>query len=287
MYNLPQEHLEDLLLFCDFNILENTRIYQTDFFQNKTKYNDFEKISNLFNFKWLIGIKQTIINKNTLKNIYIVNGNLEIIKYMYYKKVIFDEDDIDICAENGYLDILIFLESKGINITNFTVLSAIERGKINVVKYIIKYKNTLFNFDWYIFAIEFNQFEIFKFLHISNCPFSSNFNILLVAACSGNLDIIKYIIDNVNFLITDSLITSAAANGHFDIVKYFHSMDFPIFDGIIDILTWSPKIEIIDFFIQLGYKFSFISFDNAILHEDFDLIRYLNCNLINYTNEFN
>jgi hypothetical protein len=78
---LAQEHLEDILLFCNKNILEKTRNFQTNFFKNKTKYFNFHKNNNYFNLRWLIYTKQVNI-KNEL-NWAAQNGYLECVKYLH------------------------------------------------------------------------------------------------------------------------------------------------------------------------------------------------------------
>lgn len=85
MNHLAQEHLEDILLFCNKKILQKTRNFQTQFFKNKTKYNYINKNTSFLNVKWLFETKQNEINYLTQNDIfnYAKKGSLNFFKYIY------------------------------------------------------------------------------------------------------------------------------------------------------------------------------------------------------------
>jgi ankyrin repeat protein len=212
----------------------------------------------------------------TLKALYFAakNGHFEIVKQLdkynkigkpsssesYCYKLLNNQLPIasDIAAENGYYNIVKFLNKKKYAFSKCAMTGAIKNGHYRIVRFL--YKNrTEGCFDNSIdLAAENGHLKIIKF--ITKCEkkkgtiFSNQLatsNAIDMAANNGYFDVVKWLFENRTERCREDAINFAAQKGHFNIVKYLwektewcyseRTLDIVIKHNYMDIAKWIYK----------------------------------------------
>ena len=157
------------------------------------------------------------VNGNNLEKVKEILNNNPDLNYTY---------PMVIACEEGYLDIVKCL-NKGKRVKRFSILTAIECGQVNIVKYLLKnVSEDLENIleEAFVHAIEYNQLEILKHLvkkYKFDIHISDDYGLCL-AARSGYFKMVQYFIrhDSDIHAQNEFPIRIALEYKHFDIVKY-------------------------------------------------------------------
>lgn len=100
--NIPQEIIEKILLYCDYDTVNNCRDLQTTYFKTITKNKDLSNCENLENVKWLLKhdydkhIDMSRVSDKVLK--YLLNNNYIKIKM----------NDISVLASEGRFEMVFY-----------------------------------------------------------------------------------------------------------------------------------------------------------------------------------
>lgn len=166
MKKLPQEIIENILEYCDWETIKSCRDLQSDHFIKKTETNDINKAilkDNLNNVKWLIQ-RGKEFNYNSLflafykKNAdiikYILNNNYEIEGIAVYIMIINDIDMIELLLNNykscnfkilyslaicfKCLDTIKFLKNKNIQFASDMLLTCTLFDNFNILKWLVE-----------------------------------------------------------------------------------------------------------------------------------------------------
>ncbi len=190
----------------------------------KSVYNlEFVKYLLSLKFKFTEGI---IINS-------VKHDSFNVLKWIYGNK---NPDNIVLLKfikNNGYVG--------GVGNSNVVyniVVTAIQYGKLDVLRWICKDKYHLDDEELCNIAAEYGQLEILKWLHEHYCPW--NFNVYGSAAGNGHLDIIKYAHENncpiiypSDFITCHELIgVVASQRGYIHILEYMKEQKWRWHDNL-------------------------------------------------------
>lgn len=116
-------------------------------------------------------------------------GNIEIVKWLYNKKIKPSEVAMDLAAANNHLDIVKFLyENTEIECTHKAVEEAAKKGNLKMIKWLYKnMKKTITKDDIY-YAAHYGHFKVVKWLHYNN-PYADTFKAILAGEWEGNTEI--------------------------------------------------------------------------------------------------
>jgi hypothetical protein len=197
-----------------------------EIFEQVLMYLPFEKVIYLSDY-----VSKRIYNpKQHNLQMYIINGNLEAIKWIYKNDIEhFDINEsryyynniIDVLACYGHLHVVKFLTEKKVGKASLEAMNSSARsGHLELVKY-----------------LHYNRTE--------GCTKSA----MDCAAENGHLEVVKFLAENRKEGCSEMAIAWAAKNGHLDVVKYLH------FSGIVNKVTthamdWAAEnghLEIVKF----------------------------------------
>ncbi len=193
-------------------------------------------------------------------------------------------------AENGYLDIVMFLVENVPNIHNFNDVfdAAIVKGHLEIVKYLLKNVRELdinWQDDYFIkLAAENCHLDIVKYLYENGANISAeNYYTLRYSAKNGCLEVVKYLLElgaDIHAEHDDALLL-ALKNGHLDVVKYLVSKGAKlriIDDSLLEYLLQKSYYNIITYLISIDINITPIS--NKLLKSiinigDLNKVKYL------------
>jgi ankyrin repeat protein len=211
-------------------------------------------------------------------------GNLEVVSYVYENKSPLPEH-IDSAfrraASNGHLQIIIYLldvvKSKHVDI-QAAGARAVIGNQLPVLKYLVSmgldpqcYSNIFLES-----AAKCGNIDIIKYL-MDNCKIPNVTNICLVSIESGQLNLVKYFVNNGFDVKTNgnNALKKAMQFGHLDIAKYFVEMGCNMAHDL-DILGTAAvgnHLDIIKYFANLGYNTSFC-LNIGAKYGNFEIVKY-------------
>ena len=200
----------------------------------------------------------------------IMCGHLEILMYVMVDplSVTFRLSNKKLCiiaADYGHYNCLKFLHEKGAEITDDVVRSAIRRGNMDCIKYVLDQhcNSNIARERAIIYAVTNGKLECLKYMH--DCQFHSS-NACEVAAANGQLECLKYLHEN-GYPWDSTSCRLAVKNRHLECLIYLHQNNCP----------WNDLLCIQN--IYKGYLASEWLFDDNFLDDPYiDFIKYLHKN---------
>ena len=235
--------MEELYAHAILNSNPFSRLQILQYCFNKTNQlfsqNIVNKIILLEDFELLEWIKDKYIKNPTSKKFSdfsknlvisaVTTKNLNLIMYMSKNKGHFDHEVLKHAAIVGNYNNFIFIHSKmkNLKINNFLIISALQGGNIDIVKYLLNINNTLLsNIDIIRYASESCSLELIKYLvEEKECPM--NDDILKYAANKNKLDIIIWAHEEKQYPLNSYIIVNAAEHNNIDILNWCHNKNCP------------------------------------------------------------
>lgn len=150
-------------------------------------------------------------------------------------------DSINFVARNGDLDILRFLlnnyseefKNKTDDINPQVFFEAAQNGFIHIIKWLYK-NNYTPNYMAIAGAVEYGDLKMVKWMVEHDFPI--NCHAVNFAAYNNNVIVLKYLLEEVNCELTDTLYNCAAENGSLKVLKYLfnyavNDLSIPIWDS--------------------------------------------------------
>lgn len=149
-------------------------------------------------------------------------GNMEMVRYLIGKGAKINENAVEMAVLNKHYDIVEYLIEKGARISYPTEKLIIKSGNMDLLKLIIKklaQQNTDLTDDAVEIAAESGNLEIVKYLIDEKQSLISN-SVLSYAIKSNNIKMVKYFIEEKNFKPSANDVTLASMRGNMEIIKY-------------------------------------------------------------------
>lgn len=204
--------------------------------------------------KWIYSL-----NKINMKDIFTracMNNSIEIVKYLYDKKVQITEEFNLVCAY-GYLDLAKWLKNKS-NLTNLDIQISFKNAcisdRLNIVEYLYNEFNINLS-DVHLWINGYNNINTMKFLLNYIIPtdlmfieaLKNGYHEMIQLFISKNNDFIKYM-NNDAFLIS-------CGKSHINIIKYYHNLKLLNYDliikGLKKAIDSGSSIELITYLFNL------------------------------------
>lgn len=258
------------------------------------------------------------------------NGHMAIVKFLVDQKVQINQDHIDTAAQYGHINILTYLLNT-IHIFiafNKPLKLSAEYGHLEVVKYLIENQAdhiTDFYMGWaFQTAAIHGHIDVVQYMvTIKQCMIipdvymvttkqgmiipSLQKTIVKVSVDKGQLERVKYLIDDQKFLYYPNIINGAAQNGHFDMLQYLISLKckddegyathyaarnghlntlkllidekYPVHADAADQAAIYGHIKCVEFLFSKGYKCShgktYARIITARIENSFEVLKYL------------
>ncbi len=275
---------------CRINKKFNSQICQDNLFQKQ--YGLKHLSSHLERLKTINGKYNTImeldklekLKKKNINSIYDYLGKNGYEIYISKLRNVAREASVLLlrrAAENGYLDIVMFLVENVPNIHNFNDVfdAAIVKGHLEIVKYLLKNVRELdihWLDDYFIkLAAENCHLDIVKYLYENGANiWAENYYTLRYAAKNGCLEVVKYLLEvgaplgaagilpaDIHAENDDALIL-ALGSGRLDVVKYLISNGGKlkiIDESLLEYLLKKSYYDIITYLISVGVNITAIS----------------------------
>ncbi len=208
------------------------------------------------------------------------------------------------CKEVECTELIMHLMDKNVKYINCMNI-AIMNGHLNIVKLL----NEPISSSHINNAIHYNKFDIVKYLHNEHKKIRTMTWQYYSLFTTGNLEMIKYFVENIPFCITnyhnykftkelceagnldaimymnmltykDDCIAYAGRHGHLHIVKYLIDvlhLDVPkgIIYQVIDESNGYQILDVIKYFISLGYKCTHQSVERSLYEKNFEVFEFL------------
>ena len=138
-------------------------------------------------------------------------------------------------------------------------------------------KETLYkkiaNEDKITFAIKFKDFEFVKQLVEKNKNIQSND--ILFAAENGNLDLVKYLVENGGDIKNTRVRHATTITGNLDLVKYLVEKGANLSDGAVTGAAESGNLDLVKYLVEKGADIRKDAVKGAAKHGYLDVIKYL------------
>ena len=156
---------------------------------------------------------------------------LAIVEILYHRQL--DSRDMYNAASNDLQSVVKYLMSVGSPIDTSTMTKAIELGNLNFVKMLLK-NNAPINENTIVYAFTLSRnrrqarirFVIAKYLFENGVPIDTK--AIENAAWSGNLEGVKYLVENKAPVELNTIMFHAVTSGEIRIVKYLGDKGYPI-----------------------------------------------------------
>ena len=171
----------------------------------------------------------------------ICNNKLKVLEYLYKKEFIMTYSTSGVAALNNKFNILKWLDSKGCEINEWTLKCASHSGNLEMVKWIINYKNVQPTTGSLYAACNNGNIELVKFLK-ENFYLFWNIEHSIGAAQNNNVHILKYINDTYGYINQETLMYACIGN-HIKSVEYILTLGIQIDKQILEIENLSNNIK--------------------------------------------
>lgn len=180
-------------------------------------------------------------NKNLIKAC--TEGNLETVKFIMKSNIsVYPDAMLKIAVLNGHLDIIKYLvEDLGADVCTsdgYLICFAINKGYFDITKYLVEHGVDIHtdNEAPACYAAMSGNVDIIKYL--VNLGSIINLKWLGLAAGNGNLEMAKYLVEDLNADIhedSERAMIEAINGGHLEMVKYLYEKGKPFSDEFIDV----------------------------------------------------
>jgi hypothetical protein len=212
--NLPQELMEKIFEYCDWNSLENCRNFQSEHFKKKTKSKhlvDAVKDDNIDNLEWILSRP----DENVLdelwegKDYFLEHASDSMLNYLINNYLTLDTDDVVDLASYGRFEIMHFVlkfcNCPVEDIMNGYIEYAHESGDVSCL-YNFPFKFE-FNHNMFNTTLIHDDVNIFKWLQSNDRNFSFTRSDMYFCLQFGSVNILRYLFDN-NTITLSSLYIS-------------------------------------------------------------------------------
>ncbi|PVU88970.1 hypothetical protein BB559_005283 [Furculomyces boomerangus] len=193
------------------------------------------------------------------------NGYLDVVKYLVEKGADIHADQdwaLGMASKSGYLDIVEYLVEKGAKVQareNFALGIACWNKRLDIAKYLIENgADIIAETHWkQIFKDKNTHLDVVNYLLERGLYFSKPYSILGVVSSKGNLEFVKYLVENGADIRTnnDVAFRSASLNGHLDVVKYLVDNGADIHANNDSALRLAAKygyLDVVKYLVQSG-----------------------------------
>lgn len=257
----------DSIIYLSTNFtLNKTEQYEINFyagFYNNTELinsnltNSYQTILNgaayAGNLDLIEKYKDRIYSLECLESYAAKGGKKNILKYINKQDII--NSNIIICsaAEGGHLDIILeymnYVDNANILLYDMIALSAAKYGHLHIIKWAYE-KGATDNvmFEITILAAENGFLDIILWgvdngIHIFN-------RIASISSSNGHLNIIKWLIDDIHYDDYDNIAFNAAEYGHLDIIKYVMKYNKNIINLVANIAASNGYFDVLQYALE-------------------------------------
>lgn len=236
-------HLDIVQKYC-----VKTNLYQES--NEAAKYNHI----NVLN--WCIAIMGKNLKPSNIAEAAATGGHLDLVKMAIrlgarnYARI------ATIAAENGHLEIVKRFDGQHKQYTN-VLLAAAGNGHFNVIDYVSKKIKMNVGVFRQIVSVAANKGQADVFMRYVDDANIDNYSLYVESAVhGGNIQIVKYIFDQFDYLNGDTLLRDCAKYGYLDIMKLVYDKC----DGVVinsthltHIAATNNNLEILEYLYDLGY----------------------------------
>jgi predicted nucleic acid-binding protein len=231
-------------------------------------------------------------------NFLIENNDLRKIKYLYDKKIFIPHSDhLYLAIQENSVDIVEFLLITGVVPETYHFEEAVHSDSMEIIYILLEYPVNPGNAA--TIAASAGVLDMFEVLINNGC--NTNEETFLCAVFSGNLQLVKYIVNNNLYDYREDIVDETIASGFFEIIRYLVEQNFDIGNALYTSLMTSQydiavylinkgsiiTQESIDFLIDLdlsvllmavgktGYLFSISDYHRCISSSSLDCAEYI------------
>ncbi|AQN68743.1 ankyrin repeat protein [Saudi moumouvirus] len=216
-------------------------------------------------FKYLIenGINIHSDNNNLL-GLACRDGHLEIVKYLVKKGAdihVNDDYTLRLACEYGHLKIVKYLVKKGANIfskNNDPLRKALEKRNLEVATFLVEKGARVYAKSDIIRLVSyFGNYELVKCLMHFEIDPEDGECVLKCASSSGELEVVKYLVENGIDIHADndSALALASDRGHLEVVKYLVESGANIHADKDYALRWASRcgyLDVVQYLVENG-----------------------------------
>lgn len=243
----------------EFTIKDNPHDYAYNVCYNCVKYDDHYGIKNLLTF-----YPRTVELLVRLRKLEYLKTHISEFTYK-------SEKYVNIAAENGDLECMKWLISKGSTVGKNVFCYAAKYGRLDCIKWL--HEN---GYPWSKYTLSHAAFgghlECLKYAHASGGG-SQEFAVCQNAAMNGYLECLIYAFTN-GFICDVSVSANAGKNGHFECLKYLHNNRADIHPDISYYAAISGNMECLRWTYENGYRMSQSICNYAERVGNIDCLRY-------------
>lgn len=172
-------------------------------------------------------------------------GHLEILVWTNENGLELTNRTINTAAAAGHIEIMEYCFGRGLHITGDTCEAAAEGGHLHVLKWIHE-KGIVLDLTVFTYASGQGHLEILKWLHANNFPHDPNKNLCSCAARGKHFETLKWLYSNGHALNEETCL-AAAWGGDMEIIQWLYHRNCPwdtnactgaASSGHLDVLVW-------------------------------------------------
>ena len=142
LLELPIELQDEIFLHCDFNLLENTRCYQSNYVKKSTQYFSFDSPLNRLNLRWLFykSIRFGIYMKDRVFLLACINCDIPIIRFIFNSKIkmYYQNHGFNSIVSQGNLKNVKLLHSIGVKWDEKAINTSIKKNYLDIAQWLMK-----------------------------------------------------------------------------------------------------------------------------------------------------
>lgn len=188
---------------------------------------------------------------DTLLNL-IKNQDIDELKKLYESGVDPHQYLMEYAIEVNNIEIIQFLLDKGYTLTCNNMCLASSYGHLDIMKFFHSL-NCPYNYDMASEASKFGHLESLKYaIEIGNKDIFKYS--LYNATITGQLDIIRYLVEEKKEYVDLTIVELAANKGHLECLKYFHSIHAPFKKSVLNYAKSSRsknKLKVIEYLSEV------------------------------------